>query len=152
MKTSTITPEFVEFIPKELEEGKLYISQKYSIAAHKCACGCGEKVVTPLSSASWSLKIKGSLVSLSPSIGNWDFPCKSHYWITNNSIRWSREFSEAEIRSVKRRDAADKKNEIERINREKSNSIYQSQTNINNSQSDGFFETLKNWFKKHFYK
>jgi len=29
------------------------------------------------------------VVSLAPSIGNWSFPCNSHYWITGNEVRWA---------------------------------------------------------------
>ncbi|MFQ6332649.1 DUF6527 family protein [Methylophilus sp. 3sh_L] len=150
MKIETITPEFVDFIPKELQEGKLYISEKYSIAAHLCACGCGNKVVTPLSPASWSLRVKGGLVSLYPSIGNWNFPCKSHYWITNNAIRWSREFSEEEIRGVRRRDAADKKIEIDRINRDRLNPSTNTQPTAEVPLSSGFFDSFKKWLKGFF--
>jgi hypothetical protein len=41
-------PEHVEFIPKALEDGVLYISTKYRTASHRCCCGCGTKIVTPL--------------------------------------------------------------------------------------------------------
>lgn len=73
--------EFVQYMPKMLEQGVLYISMEYSLIMHLCACGCGEKVATPLSSKDWKLYYDGESISLSPSIGNWDFPCKSHYWI-----------------------------------------------------------------------
>jgi hypothetical protein len=49
----------------------------------------------------------GDLVSLSPSIGNWQFPCRSHYWIRENAIVWAGSMTEAEIAAVRRRDAAD---------------------------------------------
>ena len=39
--------ERVTYIPKELGQGKLYVSTEYGVAAHLCACGCGSKVVTP---------------------------------------------------------------------------------------------------------
>lgn len=38
-----IKHEFVEFIPKERQEGILYISIPYATAVHKCFCGCGLK-------------------------------------------------------------------------------------------------------------
>ncbi len=72
--------EFVEFIPCELEEGVLYISIPYTTAVHNCCCGCGNRVVTPLTPADWKLSYDGEAVWLSPSIGNWNFPCQSHYW------------------------------------------------------------------------
>src|SRR4051812_44157952 len=74
-------PEFSEFIPSKLEEGVLYISIPYSRASHKCACGCGLVVVTPFSEPDWDLIYNRDGVSLDPSIGNWSFPCESHYWI-----------------------------------------------------------------------
>jgi hypothetical protein len=36
-------------------------------------------------------------VSLDPSIGNWSFPCRSHYWIRNNKVRWAENWSQARI-------------------------------------------------------
>ena len=33
-----------------------------------------------------SVKYDGETVSLSPSIGNFQFPCKSHYWIRENRV------------------------------------------------------------------
>ncbi|WP_373282870.1 DUF6527 family protein [Leeia aquatica] len=38
-----------------------------------CCCGCGEKVITPLNPAKWHLLKEGGTVSLSPSIGNWNY-------------------------------------------------------------------------------
>ena len=49
MKIDKLRPEFVEYIPTVLEEGILYISMKYATAVHLCACGCRQKVVTPIS-------------------------------------------------------------------------------------------------------
>ena len=42
--------EFVEFIPDELEQGTIYISIRFATASHLCCCGCGNKVVTPITS------------------------------------------------------------------------------------------------------
>jgi hypothetical protein len=82
----TIQHKFVEFIPEALEEGILYISLEYATALHKCACGCGREVVTPLSPKDWKMIFDGKSVSLYPSIGNWQFPCRSHYWIENSQV------------------------------------------------------------------
>ena len=84
-----ITPIFLEFIPSELEEGKLYISKEYEIAVHLCMCGCKGKTVTPLGQGEWTLteSENGNVVSLQPSIGNWsgEKPTyHAHYFITNN--------------------------------------------------------------------
>lgn len=78
--------EFTEFIPLELEEGILYVTVKYKTAAHLCACGCGKKVITPITPDRWKLTYDGETITLSPSIGNWSFDCRSHYWIRKNKI------------------------------------------------------------------
>jgi hypothetical protein len=100
-----ITPKFVEFIPKELEAGTLYISGEYTTTAHECACGCGEKVVLPLHPTDWRLKFDGKAITMRPSIGNWSFPCRSHYLITGNRIEWAGEWTEAQIAAGRGRDA-----------------------------------------------
>ena len=89
MKASELRPEYVDLMPKVIEEGVLYISKKYGTAVHKCCCGCGQKVVTPLKPTEWSLSVSTGGVSLPPSIGNWSFPCRSHYWIRDNRVVWS---------------------------------------------------------------
>ena len=94
--------EFVEYVPDQLLDGVIYVSIRFGTAVHLCACGCGLEVVTPLGPAEWSLIFDGQTVSLTPSIGNWSFPCKSHYWIEKNQIQWARGLSEAEIATVRR--------------------------------------------------
>lgn len=84
----TVSHEFVEFIPEKLQEGVLYVSTTYATAAHRCLCGCGREVVTPLSPTDWQLTFDGESVSLAPSVGNWNFPCRSHYWIERNKVDW----------------------------------------------------------------
>ena len=116
MKLRAIRPSFVEFIPKELDDGVLYISEKYKVAVHKCASGCGEKVVTPLSAVDWQVRRNGDLVSLYPSIGNWNFACRSHYWICKNQIVWSTSLSSAKVARIQARDHADKARYIARVN------------------------------------
>jgi len=80
----------VKYIPEDedLKEKMLYISIPYGTAVHKCFCGCRRKVVTPLSPKQWQLTFDGMTVSLSPSIGSWQLPCKSHYFITNDEAIW----------------------------------------------------------------
>jgi hypothetical protein len=97
--------QFVEYIPETLEADTLYISLEYNIAVHKCACGCDVDVVTPLSPAEWALTYDGETVSLWPSIGNWSFPCRSHYIIKHGRIRWAAKFDDAKIRDVQEKDA-----------------------------------------------
>ncbi|KQZ63428.1 hypothetical protein ASD54_03505 [Rhizobium sp. Root149] len=102
-----IRPEFVEFIPEKLEPGVLYVSRRYSTASHLCCCGCGMEVVTPLNPAKWGLTESNGTVSLNPSIGNWNFPCRSHYWISGNRVQWAAAMSAERIAAVKARDRRD---------------------------------------------
>jgi hypothetical protein len=97
MKLQTIRPKFVRLIPETIEDGILYISIPFATATHKCACGCGEEVVTPVRPADWALTWNGEKVTLKPSIGNWSFQCQSHYWIIENRIVWARKWSPKQI-------------------------------------------------------
>ncbi len=106
-KIKNIRPEFVEFIPERLAPGVLYISKRYATASHLCCCGCGLEVVTPLNAAKWHLTKQDGAVSLWPSVGNWSFPCQSHYWIVGNQIRWAAVMSPERIAAVKARDKRD---------------------------------------------
>lgn len=94
-----LTHRFVETMPENLESGILYISMKYSTVAHKCCCGCGNEVITPITPTDWKLLYNGESISLDPSIGNWNFECKSHYWIKNSLIHWAAMWTDEEIQT-----------------------------------------------------
>jgi hypothetical protein len=96
--------KFVEFLPDKLEAETLYVSIPYATAAHKCCCGCDRDVVTPISPTDWRLIFDGRTVSLEPSIGNWAFPCRSHYWIKQGKVVWAGAWSEQEVLEGKLRD------------------------------------------------
>ena len=104
MTVKKITHRFVEAIPENLEDGVLYLAMDYATAIHKCACGCGREVVTPLSPTDWKMSYDGVSVSLAPSIGNWSFPCRSHYWIKHSDIRWAGDMSTEAIAAGRDRD------------------------------------------------
>lgn len=87
-RVSELRPLFVEYFPDEFESGILYVSMQYAICGHLCACGCGEKVITPLSPKQWKIAYNGEDVTLYPSIGNYAFSCQSHYFLTNGNIIW----------------------------------------------------------------
>ena len=97
MVETVLVYEFVEFIPDELKERTLYISLTHCTAVHKCCCGCGREVVTPLSPTAWQLTFDGKTVSLYPSIGSWSLPCQSHYFITNNKVIWAPKWTKKQI-------------------------------------------------------
>lgn len=108
----TLRHEFVESIPDVVQPGTVYVSIVYATAVHKCCCGCGQEVVTPLSPTDWKLVFDGETVSLDPSIGNWSFPCQSHYWITRDRVRWAEKWSKEEIAVGRAHDAAAKKSQF----------------------------------------
>ena len=93
-----LTHEFVEYIPNNLKDGTIYVSIAFATVAHKCCCGCGNEVITPLSPTDWKLIFDGKSISLEPSIGNWNFACRSHYWIIHNKVKWARRWSQKEIK------------------------------------------------------
>ena len=89
LKRVEIKPVFIEgFLPdfETMEEAKIYISEQYGVTIHKCLCGCGEKTVLPIDPIhGWQLiKDCAGKISFTPSIGNYQLPCKSHYIITKN--------------------------------------------------------------------
>ncbi|MDR3392272.1 MAG: DUF6527 family protein [Sulfuriferula sp.] len=92
MRTEELQPLFVETVPEHLEQGVLYVSEKYGTAIHLCACGtCGWKTVTPfhIGDRGWVYtRDAEDRITLSPSIGNQQFPCKSHYYVKANKIDW----------------------------------------------------------------
>ncbi len=103
----SVKHQYVEYVPERLEPGVLYISKRFRTASHLCCCGCGLKVVTPLNLAKWSLTDHGASVSLSPSVGNWGYPCRSHYLIIRNQVRWAGQLSQRHIVAVQQRDRID---------------------------------------------
>jgi len=103
-RIETIKSDFVTFIPTTLESGVIYVSRKYRTATHLCCCGCGNKVVTPLKPGGWKFRSNRNGITLHPSIGNWSFPCKSHYWIRANQIIWAPTWSRSEIEVARRSD------------------------------------------------
>lgn len=101
--------KFVDYIPNKIEEGILYISLDYGAVIHKCACGCGSEVNTPLTPTGWKMIYNGEAISLKPSVGNWSFDCKSHYWITNNEVEWSLKWSDETISEVRAAEDSERK-------------------------------------------
>lgn len=96
-RVEKLSPEFVRAIPQKLEAGVLYVSIDFATAAHLCCCGCGLEVVTPLSRTDWTLLYNGEAASLYPSVGNWSFPCQSHYWVDDGRVVWAGAWSRDQI-------------------------------------------------------
>jgi hypothetical protein len=96
---------FTKSIPASPEAETLYVSMEYKTAVHLCACGCGSKVVTPLGPHDWVLTFDGT-VTLRPSVGNGQLPCRSHYYIRSDRIDWLPRISAAATRAAVVRDRA----------------------------------------------
>lgn len=105
----TIQHKFVEFIPETLEDDIIYITVEYRTAVHKCICGCRNKVVTPISPTDWQLFFNGKTISLKPSIGNWSFECRSHYWIINSKIVLVEKWDDVKINKSRKANKKKKK-------------------------------------------
>jgi hypothetical protein len=105
----TLEHRFVEYIPEQIEEGVLYISIQYRTASHMCICGCGNRVYTPITPTDWKMTFDGKSVTIYPSIGNWNFPCQSHYWIVNNQIKQAYKWSDKQIKEERKKEAKQKK-------------------------------------------
>ncbi|MGF6458044.1 DUF6527 family protein [Pseudomonas frederiksbergensis] len=105
MTIKSLTPQFVEHFPEKLEPGELYLAMEFATAAHLCACGCGNKVITPFSPTDWQMSFDGETVSLKPSIGNWTLQCRSHYWVRSGRIEWAGDMSQEAINAGRKWDA-----------------------------------------------
>ncbi len=139
--------KFIDKIPDIIEENVLYVSMEYETVIHKCACGCGNEVVTPLSPSDWSLTFNGVAISLEPSIGSWSLECKSHYWITNNKVRWSHKYSIDEIEKVREVDLEDKLKYYDKSN---TTSQYNSAGELEKQHSAQRKFNLLDWLKQVF--
>lgn len=102
----TFRLERVHYMPKSLEPGVLYVSEEFKTAAHLCACGCGEKIRTPLRDTEWRVTETERGPTLRPSVGNWQRACKSHYLITAGEVVWSDPWSSEEIALGREREVA----------------------------------------------
>ncbi len=89
--------QHVKYLPHELAPGILYVSIEFAVAGHLCACGCGNKVITPLGPAEWTFTERGGRPTLHPSVGNWQLRCRSHYVIAEGQIHWGDQWSDAQI-------------------------------------------------------
>lgn len=113
-RTAKFDVQHVEMMPKELESGILYVSERFGTAAHLCACGCGTKIRTPLAPTEWRLRETPYGPTLRPSIGNWQIPCRTHYLITNGRVEWAGSMSEAEVRAGRRAEHVQRTQYLER--------------------------------------
>lgn len=138
MAIKKISHRFVDAIPEHIEEGVLYLAMDYATAIHKCACGCGREVVTPFSPTDWKMGYDGVSVSLSPSIGNWSFPCRSHYWIKHSNIRWAGDMTNEQISAGRQQDRRSKDRYF--------NTTESEPGQISAETPPGFWQRIVHWF------
>jgi hypothetical protein len=103
-RISRLRAEFVSTMPDALEDGVIYISEPYRVALHNCCCGCGEEVSTPIGPTEYSISMAAGGVTVRPSIGNHDFPCRSHYVIEQGAVVWAGEMSRHAIEKGRAQD------------------------------------------------
>lgn len=99
-----LAPRFVEEVPDVLEPGIFYVSLEHGSMMHLCACGCGHEVALPLTPVDWRFTYDGETISVSPSVGSWSLPCRSHYVVDRGRVRWAADWTDAEVEAGRRRD------------------------------------------------
>lgn len=103
MRLTQLRHQFIDEAPDQLEAGILYVSMPYRTTLHLCCCGCDNQVTLPLRPSAWKLTYDGDTITVSPSVGNWSFRCRSHYWIRNNQVEWAGTWTDDEIAAGRRR-------------------------------------------------
>lgn len=121
---SKIILQRVHYMPKEFVTDILYVSEEFDVAGHLCPCGCGNKIITPLGPTDWSFVEEDGKVTLDPSIGNWQIPCRSHYWITNGEIDWSYQWTDKQIKAGRRAEEKRSKAYYNKLDRKRKKSAF----------------------------
>ncbi|MFD2614596.1 DUF6527 family protein [Paenibacillus gansuensis] len=112
----------VQYMPKDLEEGVLYVSEEFGTAAHLCACGCRSKIRTPLGPTEWAFEDTPLGPSLDPSIGNWQQACRSHYWIRRGNVNWAGSWTPEQVEAGRKNEEARRKAYYDDLNSRSSRS------------------------------
>ena len=107
----------VHYMPKELNPGVLYVSEKFGAGAHLCACGCGSKIRTPIGPTEWSVQETAEGLTLRPSVGNWQKSCRSHYLITRGEVIWAEQWSAEQIAEGRRHEEKRRRKYYEALDR-----------------------------------
>ncbi len=92
----------VERIPKQLQQGVVYHTAKFKLAALLCACGCGHRVLLLVPDSHEVLSQEGR-ATIRPSIAVCDGSCKSHYFVTGGEVEWLPAFTAGEVKSLMER-------------------------------------------------
>ena len=111
--------QWVHYMPKELDPGVLYVSERFGAVAHLCACGCGSKVRTPLGPTEWSLEETEGGPTLWPSAGNWQQACQSHYLITRGEVIWAERWTPEQIADGRYREEEERREYYDSLDRKR---------------------------------
>jgi hypothetical protein len=111
--------ERVRYMPQELRPGVLFVSAEFGIAIHLCACGCGSKIRTALGPTEFSVAETPDGPSVRPSIGNWQQPCRSHYWIDGGEVIWAEAWTPQQIAAGRAREEARRRAHYDELDRER---------------------------------
>ena len=106
-------------MPKALEPGVLYVAEEFDAAAHLCACGCGARVRTPLGPTEWSFEDTPGGPTLFPSVGNWQQPCQSHYFISGGEVTWAERWTAEQIADGRRREEEHRREYYDALDRKR---------------------------------
>lgn len=91
--------------------------------------------MTPLGPTEWSFEEWSGQATLRPSIGNWQWPCRSHYWITAGEVEWAGDWSTKQVERGRR--AEDDRRRAYFESRKRSKNV-------------GMFGAIWNWLKRLF--
>lgn len=145
MSYQCLTHRFVDSVPERLEPGVVYVSIEFTTVIHLCCCGCGKEVVTPLSSSDWKLTFDGESISLHPSIGNWNFSCRSHYWIRKNRPVWAADWTEEEVAEARLLDIRGEDNHPQSSRNLDGEKLLHSKVSMNKRRC--FWAKILRWFR-----
>lgn len=153
MRHKQVEPRFVKGIPRDLEPGVLYVSMEYGTVVHSCCCGCGHEVVTPLTPTDWILTYNGEAISLAPSVGNWNLPCRSHYVIRGNKVIEMGPWNKRQIEAEQKRDKAAKAEHYARLTKPPRSPLAKAagahSTRVETTRDErGFWEKLWRWLRQ----
>lgn len=109
----------VYYMPQDLEPGILYFSAEFQVAGHLCPCGCGNKVITPIGLNGWSFTETKGAATLDPSLGNWELPCRSHYWIIKGQVVWANQWSDKQIKAGSKKEEKKRKAYYKQLERQR---------------------------------
>lgn len=82
-----------------MEPGVVFHSEEFELAGLLCACGCGHRI-TLLVPDSHEIIDQAGWATVRPSIGVFDAPCKSHFFIHNGNVAWMPAFSGSQAASI----------------------------------------------------